>query len=178
MSGLPHRELVLALYPSSHGFAYIYFERPTTPYDWGLRGIQGNDKNLLALTQIERLVGELTPDVIVLEDTGEPSSRRSPRIRRLYRQIVHLAQSRSIDVIRYPKSTVSNCFAGMGANTKYDIDQAIARKIPGFALRLPYVRKIWLGEDRRQSLFDAAALGLTYYSLHPSIDSNQPEKPP
>jgi len=50
-----------------------------------------------------------------------------------------------------------------GAETKYEIAQAVAGIIPAFKHRLPPIRKIWQSEDERQSLFDAASLGIAYY---------------
>ena len=61
---------------------------------------------------------------------------------------------------------MKECFASVGAGTKYEIAKAIATQIPAFAHRLPRLRKIWMSEDPRQSLFDAAALGLTFFARH------------
>ena len=88
----------------------------------------------------------------------------------LSHQLAHLAQSEGIDVAYYDRQTIRHAFAPVGAKSKVEIAQAIARAIPAFAHRLPPVRKIWMSEDSRQMLFDAAALGMTYYSGGGSVE--------
>lgn len=157
------QNLVLSLYPTSRGYAFVLFEGPETPYDWGVKDIRRKKKNEETIHSVRALIERHRPDHIVIEDYGEPGSRRSSRIRRLYRMITHLAESEFIDVSRIARSDVFACYASVGAITKYEIAQATARNIPAFAHRLPRVRKIWMSEDPRQSLFDAAALGITYF---------------
>ncbi|MEW6312996.1 MAG: hypothetical protein AB1513_02940 [Pseudomonadota bacterium] len=159
-----HQNLVLAIYPTSRGYAFVLFEGPQSPYDWGVKEIRRKHKNERTLESIQALVDRYRPDYLVIEDYTEKGSRRSSRIRRLYRMLIHLAVAEHIDVFRYSRNTIRICFEPVGARTKYEIAQAIARQIPAFAHRLPKLRKIWMSEDPRQSLFDAAALGLTFYS--------------
>ena len=40
---------------------------------------------------------------------------------------------------------------------------AIARDFPELEPRLPPVRKIWISEDARMNIFDAVALGMTFF---------------
>lgn len=163
--GIPE-QLILAVYPSSKGVAFVLFEGPDSPFDWGIKEIKGTIKNQTTVEAIERIIDRYQPDVLVIEETRERGSRRTVRIRRLYRSLMHLAHAQVIDVVAYPKRVVRNTFAQVGASTKYEIAQAIARTIPAFSIRLPRVRKPWMSQDSRQSLFDAAALGITYYAQH------------
>ena len=78
----------------------------------------------------------------------------------------HVAKMKSISVMCFTHSQVHASFGLAGSSTKYEIAQAIAKEIPAFASRLPPVRKIWMSEDPRQNLFDAAALGFTFYRIH------------
>lgn len=157
-----HTSYTLAIYPFTRGFAFVLFQGPSSPFDWGIKEIRGKEKNALTLQAIKKLIDRYAPETIVIEETKEKHSRRHPRVRALYRMIAHLAHTKGIDIARYPQSRVRETFASVGARTKYEIAQAIATQIPAFALRLPRKRKIWMSEDPRQSLFDAAALGITH----------------
>lgn len=158
------QNLVLALYPFSRGFAFVFFEDPTSPFEWGVKEIREKHKNTKTLDAIKKLIDRYRPEVLVIEDTTDGGSRRTSRIRKLYRMLVHFAEAEYIELHRCSKKEVRTCFASVGAGTKYEIAKAIATQIPAFAHRIPRFRKPWMSEDPRQSLFDAAALGLTYFA--------------
>lgn len=158
-----HQNLVLSVYPTSRGYAFVLFEGPLNPYDWGIKEIRKKQKNERTLESIQELINRYRPAYLIIEDHTEKGSRRSSRIRRLYRMLMHLAESEQVEVFRYSQKAIRNCFESVGARSKYEIAQAIARQIPAFAHRMPKLRKIWMSEDPRQSLFDAAALGVVFY---------------
>ena len=157
--------LVLAFYPSTRGVSFVLFQDPSIPLDWGIKEIRGKEKNARTLAVARKLLDRYSPDVLVLEATATKASRRRPRVRVLYGAIVRAAKAKHVEVHRYTKAEVHEHFARHAVRTKHDIAKVIAKEIPAYALRLPPVRKIWMNEDPRQSLFDAAALGLTHYSL-------------
>lgn len=165
---------MLSIYPTTRGFAFALFEGPESPVDWGIKAVRGSMKNSHTLDQVQELFERYEPDVVIIENTDENGSRRSARIRRLYRSLGHLASSRSAGVHCYSRDDIRKIFASVGAATKYEIAKAIATQMPAFSHRLPRVRKLWLSEDPRQSLFDALALGAVYYSRieEGRIDSN------
>lgn len=156
--------LVLSVYPTSRGIAFVLFEGPESPYDWGVMEVKGPKKNKRTLDLIRKLLFRYRPDVLVIEDTSSEGSRRSTRIRRLYRLIAHLATAERLDLHRYAKADVVRCFSAVGATTKHEIAQAIALNVPAFAHRMPRSRKPWMSEDPRQSLFDAAAFGIAHFA--------------
>ncbi|MHB8147501.1 MAG: hypothetical protein ACYDGM_09635 [Vulcanimicrobiaceae bacterium] len=156
--------MVLSIYPFSRGFAFVLFEGVDNPFDWGVKEIKRKEKNAGTLAEIKKLVDRYRPEVLVIEETVGRGSRRTPRIRKLYRMLVHFARAEFVDLHRCSKSEIKACFAYVGACTKYEIAKAIAIQIPAFAHRTPPRRKAWMTEDPRQSLFDAAALGLAYYA--------------
>jgi Holliday junction resolvasome RuvABC endonuclease subunit len=158
------QNLVLSIYPTSRGYAFVLFEGPLSLYDWGVKEIRNKQKNERTLKSIKALIEQHRPDYLVIEDYTEKGSRRSSRIRRLYRSLVHLAAVEQVEVVRYGKNAIRSCFEPEGAHTKYEIAKTIAREIPALAHRLPRPRKIWMSEDPRQSLFDAAALGVVFYA--------------
>lgn len=166
MNTKTHPDRVLAVAPTTRGFAYVVFESALAPFDWGSHGISGPRKNAKFLQRLEAIIERCHPQVIVLQDT----MRRRARIRTLSLAIRHMAASAQIDVHIYHRAAIRRCFAPAGARTKVEIAHAIARMIPALSHRLPPTRKIWMSEDRRQSLFDAAALGLAYYE---DVENNQ-----
>jgi hypothetical protein len=158
------QNLVLAVYPFSRGFAFVFFEGPDSPFEWGVKEIKEKHKNGKTLEEIRKLIDRYRPEVLVIEETTDGKSRRTSRIRKLYRMLVHFAEAEYLELHRCSKKEVKACFASVGAGTKYEIAKAITTQIPAFAHRIPRFRKPWMSEDPRQSLFDAAALGLTYFS--------------
>lgn len=164
MTGPQPQDLVLAVYPFSRGFAFVFFEGPDSPFEWGVKDIREKHKNSRVLEKLKELIDRYRPEVLVIEDTSDDGWHRTARIRKLYRVLAHLAKAEYIDLYRCSRKEVKACFASVGAGTKYEIAKAISTQIPAFAHRLPRLRKAWMNEDPRQSLFDATALGLTYFA--------------
>jgi hypothetical protein len=63
------------------------------------------------------------------------------------------------------RSAVQKAFSEWGGRTKQQIAMTIANQLPQLASRLPPLRQPWMSEDYRMSIFDAVALGLTYFHL-------------
>lgn len=155
--------LVLSVYATTRGFAYTLFEGPLSPVDWGVREIRSKNKNARCLKSITRLIETHQPDALVIEDWSEAGSRRSSRIRRLYRAVEAWAENQSIDTYRYSRNLIRETFSNLGALTKQEIAEVIAKHIPAFDHRLPPIRRPWMSEDPRMGLFDAAALTFTFF---------------
>lgn len=172
---IPRRhDFVLSLYATSRGFAFVLFEGPEAPYDWGVKDIRAKHKNEKTLEEIKKLIEWHQPEVIVIEAAGVKDSRRTGRIRKLYRMISHAAGAAHIEMYRYSRREVQACFSGAGAKTKYEIARVIADRIPALAHRMPRLRELWMSEDPRQGLFDAAAIGFAHYvtsNMQPSFIS-------
>lgn len=164
MSRRLSRELLLAVYPFSRGFAFTYFEGPLAPVDWGIKEISSADKNARAIAALRLLVDRLQPDALIIQDCTGERVRRAQRIKRLHQLIRHFVTAEVIDVHAYSREQVRACFSRVGAQTRFEIAQALAGQIRAFGHRLPPVRKIWQSEDPRMSLFDAAALVMTHYA--------------
>jgi hypothetical protein len=165
MSTANKNHLILAIYPTTRGYAFVLFEGPESPFDWGVREIKEKHRNLRTVQSIKELIDRYRPEALVMEDTRGLRYRRATRIKKLYRMLTHLAASEYVDLVRIDQAHVRKYFMLAGAVTKYERAQAIALQIPAFSHRVPRPRKAWMSEDPRQSLFDAAALGLVYYGL-------------
>jgi hypothetical protein len=161
---------VLAVYPTAYGYAFAYFDKPVRLVDWALRRlyVPRDQRNADSMAEIAALLDRYQPDVVVLEDWTFPGTRRSVRIRRLYRSIAHAANTRAIDLGRYARSQVQEMYASVGACSRYEIAQATAREFPALAHRLPRrPRKRYESEASVLGLFQAAALALTCYRNRP-----------
>ena len=125
--------------------------------------MRGPKENARCLDRLSKIIERYQPDTLVMENCSERGSRRSPRIRRLYQATETVARSQTIDVFRYSRRQVRQCFEKMGATTKHEIAQAISQLIPALSHRMPPIRKPWMSEDSRMSLFDAASLAWSFY---------------
>ena len=157
--------LVLTIYPFSRGFAFVLFEAPKSPIDWGVKEIKEKHRNDKTMAGIKILIEKYRPVVIVIEDVGERRYRRTARVRKLYRMLIKFADRERIDLHRIEPHAIWEHFAGTGALTKYEVAKAIVQQLPTFAHRMPRIRKPWMSADPRQSLFDSAALGILFYKL-------------
>jgi hypothetical protein len=155
-------QLVLAVFPTTRGFGYAVFEGPNSLVDWGVKAVRsGGQKNLECLRRVRELFDFYHPDVLVLEDYEGRGSRRAKRIRTLINLMTaHAAEGRIMNV-SYSRSEMRACF---GLTTKRAIAEAIVREFPELEPRLPPVRRIWMSEDVRMSIFDAVALGITFFN--------------
>ena len=164
MSAPRKYNLVLAIYPNARGFAYVLFEGPLAPVDWAVVEVRGKLKNRQCIRRISQLFGTFTPDAVVLQDMGEAPFHRATRIRDLNGSIALLAETQSIPMFAYSRTQVRQRFAHLGSVSKQAIAEHIAKHIPAFERFLPPIRKIWKSEDARMGLFDAAAVGLTFFA--------------
>lgn len=84
----------------------MLFSSPLAPYDWGVKSVRHRDKNRHTLREVVKLLEYYRPDAVIIEDTSERGTRRSARIRRLYRLIASTAEAECIEVYAYPKAAV------------------------------------------------------------------------
>jgi Holliday junction resolvasome RuvABC endonuclease subunit len=160
---LKRNELVLAIYLNRRGFAFVLFEAPLSPVDWGIARRDGDRRNAHCLKAIAALIRRYRPDVLVLQDTSWTGTRRSPRITNLNAAIFELAERDGIPVCAFLRERVRAAFSHLGSASKHAIAEAIVKHIPAFERYLPPPRKSWMAEGSRIGLFDAAALALTFF---------------
>jgi hypothetical protein len=158
-----HKGLVLAVHPTSRGFGWVLFESPLSAVDWGIASAKPG-RNVRLVARFERLLKRYEPAVLVLEEF-EGRHGRVDRIQRLCRQFMHAAAWQGLETPVYRRSVIRTVFARVGASTRYEIARAVSHHIDVFGHRMPKKRKVWESEDARQSLFDAAALAMTYFTV-------------
>jgi hypothetical protein len=154
--------LVLAIHPTTRGYGWILFDGPGSALDWGIASAKASRSTRL-LTKFERILARNRPETLVLEDVEDVSERRGARATELSRSMLHLAQCEGMRTSVFPRSAVRACFAARGVTTRAEIAEAVAVEIPALRPRLPAERKLWMPEGHSQSLFNAAALAITYY---------------
>ncbi len=158
------RELrVLAIDPTTRGFAFAVMEGPHDLIDWGVKSVRPA-KQARCLVGVAAQITFFAPSVIVLEDTSKRGSRRCRRIRRLIEAIRNLAARAGVRTRLVSRRQVRNTFAASGATTKHQIAVAIAEQLPELADRLPPYRTSWMSEDYRMNIFDAVALALAFFA--------------
>lgn len=168
-----HRKhpLVLSVYPNSRGLAFVVFEGPFAPVDWGTAAARGKFKNRACLRRVSTLFGEYRPACVVLQNTLAGGTLRARRIRELNEAIVVLAETQGIAVTAYTRAEVQQHFSYLDNPTKHQIAIAIVKHIPVFERLLPPIRKPWMSEDNRMGVFDAAALAFAYFQTEAPLIS-------
>jgi Holliday junction resolvasome RuvABC endonuclease subunit len=117
------------------------------------------------MARFKELVEQYQPTALILEKFDASDSRRSERIRMLAQTMHGFARSHDMDTLVYSREEVSASVAGSTNVSRHKVALAVAEQLPILQHRLPKERKLWQSEDRRQCLFDAAALGITHYML-------------
>jgi hypothetical protein len=163
MNGFRRYELVLSVYPNTRGFAFVLFEGPLSPFDWGVKEMRGRGKHSRCLAKIIAILDRYQPEIMVLQDTSSNGTRRARGVTNLNAAISELADDRGILVYPYSREDVRGAFGYLGAVNKQIIAEVIAKHIPAFGRYVPPPRKPWMSEDARMGLFDAAALGLVFF---------------
>lgn len=162
----PKHFRILAIAPSTVGFGFAVLEGQDTLVDWGVKKVEG-DRNIQSLAKAEKLIAFYQPGTLVLEDVFAKNSRRSPRIRKLSRQIIKLAAARKVSVKAFSRDQVMKTFMADSQGTKHALAEIIAKRFPEeLASRLPPERKPWMSEDSRMNIFDAVALALVFRKRH------------
>jgi hypothetical protein len=174
MNQLRRYAVVLSIYLNTRGFAFVLFEGPLSPFDWGVKDVRGRGKHRRCLVTIEALFGRYQPDILVLQDTSPTGTIRAPRINHLNAAIATVAENRGMPLYSYSREVVLSAFAYLGATNKQHIAEAIAKHLPVFERYLPPPRKPWMSEDARMGLFDAAALGLVFFQRAGGIPAPVP----
>lgn len=155
--------LVMAIYPSTRGFAYALFEGVLAPVDWGISELRGERRNETCLDRIAALLKRYAPDILVLRGGDERLKRGGRRAQVLIEEIEVLAKAAGIATVQLSRDQVRRAFAFLAEPTRYAIIKTIVHYLPELEAYVPAVRKIWQREHPRMVLFDAMALALTFY---------------
>jgi hypothetical protein len=163
MRDVQRYHLVLSVYVTSRGFAFVVFEGHLSPFDWGVKEVRGKGKRQRCLRRLEAIFDRYQPDALTIQDTTPQGTKRSRPIVLFNVAVAQLAANRDMPVFAYSRATVQTAFAYLGLPNKQSMAEVIAKHIPAFERYVPPPRKAWMSEDSRMGIFDAAALGLVFY---------------
>ncbi len=166
MSKRDSNQRILAIDPTPKGFGFVVMEGEKDLIDWGTRETRGPDRNAHSLGQAEGLMRSYEPDCVLVEDWTAKGARRRGRIPAFFRALSDLATKRGADCRKIPKEAILAAFGMERLLNKRKMAEAAARLLPDLACNLPPVRKPWMSEDVRTSIFDAAALALAFTHQH------------
>lgn len=163
-------ELVLCIYPSARGIGYAVFEGSRSLVDWGVKHIRSGRKNARAMQAVRDLATFYHPDRLVIRDYGRSDAKHNVRIKGLLSSIAVFAKEDRMRTVMLGRAEIRACFGKHGAKSKKEIAETVARAFVELEPRLPPVRRIWMSEDARMSMFDAVALGMTYFASKAKAD--------
>lgn len=146
----PH-DTILAIDPTSRGFAFAFLEAPAFLVDWGERIVPAKTGGLLR--KVDDLLTHYQPVVLVVEDLAAKGCRRRERAKEEINRMEQLALARGVRVERASRLAVVDTFAP--GKSKYEAALRLAESFPALAARLPRKRKAWMTEDARMNVFDA-----------------------
>lgn len=158
---LPRRVLTLDL--RSSRFGYVVFEGPSTLLDWGTRTYGDEQRSSLDM-RLKNLQSSFAPSVILARLTTERHRFTQPKIRMAFPSLKAFAKRVLITVHLIDESKLRGFFSRGTKVNKHDIARMIANRFPELSWRLPPKRKPWQSEPTRQSIFDAASLGVFYFA--------------
>ncbi len=157
-------KIVCALFPNALGVGYAIFENPKKLLYQQLVRIRPMCSRK-SKAFIEKLIDELQPDVVILEDPSAKNSRKRERVTKLIQDIVLACNSKDINVYQYSREHIQNVFEQFGKTTKYGIAVSISEWFPKLKSQLPRPWKLGHSEQHHQGMFDAISLGMTHYYL-------------
>jgi len=152
MTTIADRRAILAIDPTSRGFAFVFFENGDL-LDWGTRRYDGSEIALL-----ERLLARLRVDVLVIENPDAARCERKPKVKALLRRLASVARSAGIEVHTVSRFDVRQEYAARGQTRKHAVAASIAALFPELEPLVPRKRKVYRSEDARADIFDALSL--------------------
>jgi hypothetical protein len=150
----PERIVAIDLRVRSLGFLVLEGEKRVL--DWGVKSFPESanaDVNQLR-AKIDEFFAAYVPDTIVLRKRRGADAMLSEleRVARIRRVAVHFLTRRSVNS------------AFPGCRNKDQIASAISEQLSDLRFLLPPKRRIWMKEDYRMRIFDAAATGIAYFA--------------
>jgi len=160
---------ILSIDPAGRGFGFAIFEgKAIRLVDWGWSECRRGKKDR-CMKNIQMLVEEYQPTTIVLEDCKDIQAWRCQNVRAFNRSIRKDVTQGNVTIDKYSRDAVKETFSHVGATTKEEIVRVIALTFPEVTPWLPRHREIWTSEDERMNIFDAVALGLTWFHHHGGV---------
>lgn len=146
---------ILGIDPSKRGLAFVFFVKGT-PIDWGLWRTDNRD----ALDVCRRVLDTCPARVLVVEDSEAVGCQRRSRIRRLLQDLAAAARDNGLEVRAVARQNSRDMWASQGVARKDEAAALIAKRFPVLQPLVPRFRKVFMDEEPRSRIFDAASLVL------------------
>lgn len=174
-SSIKERILALDLRPRS--FGYVVFEGPAEILECGVRSFRTgvNAVRVPAYEKLARLLEDYVPSRLVVKELRADVDRRAAaKLNKTLDAIKREAKDHRVAIRLVTRKAIKTAFSDLSRTTKYAIASALASNFPDLSWKLPPKRKPWESEDYRMSIFDAAAVGVTYFAQHQTRNSPAP----
>jgi hypothetical protein len=154
----PNQKRVLALDVRRRSLGFVVLESPDNFLDWGVKSFRGgvNAVRIPLPQKLATLLSQFRPDLLVMKRPVAKGRRTT------IGTVLRVAEKRRVPVQLVSPTSVRKTFRCPDRN-KHEIATATAARSIEFADLLPAKRRPWESEHYRMSMFDAAALGLTYF---------------
>jgi hypothetical protein len=159
---------IIALDLRPRKFGYVVLEGPARLVDCGVKRFQST---LQYVERIQNLIKTFQPSVIVVRRMRKGSQRDCPALRRVYRRIGQSVRSNHFPIIRVNDAAIRRTLHDCAKPTKEKMARMIGGLFPELLWHVPPPRRPWQPEHSRMPLFDAAALGMTYFALKIETDN-------
>jgi hypothetical protein len=169
-----HDRRILAIDLRPRRFGYAVFEGPRFLLDWGANAYpsSGDPEGTVAARRIAALLQFSTPSAVVVKKERWESAETDSVVRSMVETIIRETSARLIPICLIDQNEFSSTFRNLECGTKYEIASVLTRIFPELLWKLPPPRQIWESEHPRMTIFDATALGFTYWQR------SSPESPP
>lgn len=170
MPTISHRHRILAIDLRPQRFGYAVFEGSKRLLDWGAANYRpGGDAGAVkARRSAAKLVSIFNPSVIVVRTARRQSALGIADVKPILGAIQRVALSQGVPVRVLARNDVRKVFRTQHAKTKHDIACRLTIMFPELLWKLPPKREIYESEASAMMIFDAVALGVTYWYMQDS----------
>lgn len=152
---------ILALEIRAARFAFVVMEISRGIIDCGVKRAHPlHDGRAPIRKKFADLFDEFSPTVMIIRRVAAAAPATTCILSRI---ATEEAKKFAIPHRVIDRDTVKQIFVGH-SNNKDGIAAAVLKRFPELSLKLPAKRKCWQSENYWMSVFDAAALGLAYFS--------------
>lgn len=153
------RHIAVDVHP--HNFGFVVLENLRV-LDCGTRRCDRTQSSDCLGQRFQRILRAYTPSVVVMRLYRRSRPARGTGRPALIDTIRAVAVESRVEVVGLQSHEIQNFFLSRNARTKHERAQAVALLLPELAWKLPPQRKLWQSEHYRMSIFDAAAVALTF----------------
>jgi hypothetical protein len=158
---------ILAIDARRNRFGYALFEGSRRLLDWGASSVSPQ-MNTRSATQSARkrvtpLLKRSHPAAIIVKRLRRTRTGKSSTPGPILRTIETEAARLQIPLYFLRRKEIRSIFGDHEGKTKYDIAEFLVGMFPELSIRLPPRRKRWQSEPHVMTVFDAVAVGFTFW---------------